>query len=480
MYRDRHFNRTGKWHKTRDAFVPPTPPVISNVVVDQITNTGARISWSVAPNANGRVDYGTDVGYGSSTTQEAGFLPNHIQTISGLTLGTLYYFRIVSAKADGGQAIYESTFTTTGAVLTTPNIYGSGMVGDDKGNLEIGTTWGGIIAHRFRASSSSAPSYLIWPCRTGPGGYSNGTGGTIRIGVRADDGSSSHYPVSGWLTYTDVVPGNPGATERFLRTNFSGAPSLTAGQLYHVVFQNIDGAPNSNWVSVNCMYKPNPYTPRHPAFFDADFGIAWRGPAWTPNNSHTPHYDLTLADGTHEGNAYGTGAFDVDQQIVGTSSMVRERFTVSGGSKVVTGVYVRVSRLSGTGNLTIRLEDDSGNLIDQKTDVVGSGIPIGTYRTINSTGGEWVGYTFSTPRTLTNGQTYRLRVSGTSGSTYYARPIRWKTFHHTGTDWMRSRYFPDGTNATYGGAEFTTNGGGSWTGFYAWLPQDLQFYFNLQ
>lgn len=475
MYRDRHFHRNGRWHKNENAEPnPPVGPSISNVVATP-SDTTATVEWNVSPSANGRVDYGTDVGYGLSTTQETSYLSFHSQDISDLEPGTLYYYRIVSAKSDGGQSVYESTFTTTGAVAAA--VYGSAMNGDDKGNLEIGTTWGGIIAHRFRASSSSAPSYLIWPCRTGTGGYSNGTGGSFRIGIQADDGTANHYPTGTFLTSTDVVPGNPGSTERYLRTDFTGAPSLTANQLYHVVFQNIDAAPNSNWVSVNCMYKTgSAYSPRQPAFEDTDFGVSWRGPAWTPNTSHHPHFDLTLADGTHEGNAYGTGPFDVDQRITGTTQMVRERFTVSGGDKTVTEVYVRVSRLSGSGDLTIRLENDSGVLIEEQA-VAGSGIPIGAYRTMNSTGGEWVGYTFATPRTLTSGTTYRLRVSCAAGSTYYARPIRWRTFHHTGTDYMRSRYFVDGTNATYGGAEFTTNSGSSWTGFYAFLPQDLQFYF---
>jgi hypothetical protein len=356
------------------------------------------------------------------------------------------------------------------------------MRGDGKGNAEIGRGWGDI-ALRFRASSSSAPRYLIWPARTGSGGYSGGDGGTIRIGIMADDGSAQHHPDGKWLTFTDVRPGNPGSDERFLRTNFSGAPALVAGRLYHVVFRNISPDPNADWVSVNNMTMTDSYgdSPRHPAFPNADLEFLREGPSdWKAMDwkefYYTPHFDLALADGTHEGNAYGFADPNYDRLISGTTQMVRERFTVSGGDRVVTEAYVSIARQSGTGDVTIRLEDDSGARIDSIT-VSGSHLraaPAGERRPQQ----EWIGGAFDSAHTLSNGKTYRLRVHSAPGSTYFARPLFSRNRAHTGDDYMRSRHFEDGASSTYGGGEYTTDGGASWDGMYHnSLPQDLQFYF---
>ena len=63
--------------------------------------------------------------------------------------------------------------------------------------------------------------------------------------------------------------------------------------------------------------------------------------------------------------------------------MVRERITVSGGNRVVSGAAVRLAKTSGTGNLVVRLEDGSGTLIDSfsvptsSVPVIDPGPPVG-------------------------------------------------------------------------------------------------------
>ena len=97
--------------------------------------------------------------------------------------------------------------------------------------------------------------------------------------------------------------------------------------------------------------------------------------------------------------------------------------------------------------------------------------------------GDWVGGAFATSHTLTNGSTYRLRISCAAGSTYWARTIRWQEF---GMDpnWFDSWHFEDGIDGQrlgrdqHGSAEYTTNGT-TWSNAYNWLPVDWQFYFTL-
>ena len=385
-----------------------------------------------------------------------------------------------------GCTTVERTPTPTPAPGDTSgtSIYGTGLRGDGKSNAEIGRSWGDI-ALRFRASSSAAPRYLIWAAKTGTGGYSGGNGGTIRIGIMADDGSAKHHPDGRWLTYTDVRPGNTSTNdERFLRTDFSGAPSLVAGKLYHVVFRNMSADPYTDWLSVNSLSMKDDYydySPRQPAFADTDLEFLRNGPSdWRPMDGgfyYTPHFDLTLADGTHEGNSYGIGDRNYDRLISGTTKMVRERFTVSGGDKIVTEAYVAIGRQSGAGDVTIRLEDASGARIDSIT-VSGSHIAASTPGERLPAAQEWVGGAFGSAHTLQNGKTYRLRVHSASGSTYFARPLFSRQRAGEDVGYMQSRRFEDGVSSVWGGAEFTTDGGASWDPVYRWdLPQDLQFYF---
>ena len=482
MFRDRHFHRTGRWHKADDV-VPPNPapgPVISNVV-ETPSATSATVAWDVAPDANGQVEYGTTQAYGSLTTYEPSYLPAHSQTLTGLVEGTTYYYQIKSTAANGGTSYLAGSFVTTGATLDA-GIYGSAVGVDNKSNAEIGSGWG-HISFRFRAGTSSAPATLRWTRRTGSG-YSAGTGGTIRIGIQGDDGTADHFPDNTYLTYTDQNPGNPGSDEEWYLTTFVGAPSLTAGTLYHVVFQNISADEYADYVSVNLantQYDGSVPSPRHPAWPDTDMGFLRKGPsAWETYYSHpyfyTPFYDLALADGTHHGNAYGFADYHYDRYIAGTTSMVRERFTVSGGDKTVTSAYVRLARLSGSGAVSIRLEDDSGTEIETLS-VDGSGLTAGTFGDPNDPYHQWVGGAFTSSHVLTNAATYRLRIACASGSTYYTRPVFWEQGFQNGTTPLSWR-FPDGISTNYGGGEYTTNSGGTWTAMYGSLLQDLQFYFT--
>ena len=262
------------------------------------------------------------------------------------------------------------------------------------------------------------------------------------------------------------------------------------GKLYHVVFKNISADPFADWVSVNCLgtwfpdgttSQPGPY---HAAWPNRDMAYLRNGPDnWRGSTGkvlYTPFFDLEYADGTNDGNAYGFADPKYDRLVAGKDKMVRERFTVSGGDKTVTGVHVALGRVSGSGDVTIRLEDASGARIDSIT-VPGSDIVAAATGT-GFVDMQWLGGAFASPHTLSNGKTYRLRVHSAPGSTYFARPLFWAQGFHVWELGIRpeSWHFEDGSDGTYGGGEYTTDGGGSWSGMYSWLPQDLQFYFTVR
>ncbi len=89
-----------------------TPPVISNIVVSNITATGARITWTTDENSTSAVDYGTTTSYGG-TTSDAGLVTSHTIDLTGLSPDTLYHFRVRSSDAGSNEAIsVDGTFTT--------------------------------------------------------------------------------------------------------------------------------------------------------------------------------------------------------------------------------------------------------------------------------------------------------------------------------------------------------------------------------
>ena len=104
-----------------------TPPTISGISSGSITGTGATISWTTNEAADTQVEYGTTTSYGSSTTLNSTMVTSHAQTLTGLTAGTLYHYRVKSKDATGNLAIspLDQTFTTSApSDITPPTISG--------------------------------------------------------------------------------------------------------------------------------------------------------------------------------------------------------------------------------------------------------------------------------------------------------------------------------------------------------------------
>ena len=102
------------------------PPVISGIIVDNITVSGGRINWTTDELANSLVQYGTTNSYGQS--QSAGSLvANHQVTLSALSAGTLYHYRVISADASNNSSTStDQSFTTLPD--TTPPANASGLI----------------------------------------------------------------------------------------------------------------------------------------------------------------------------------------------------------------------------------------------------------------------------------------------------------------------------------------------------------------
>ena len=333
---------------------------------------------------------------------------------------------------------------------------------DALANLVVGGPQNTSVSYRFRAERSDTLTAFraYWLNQDYPG-YGGGTGGTVRVSVQTDNDG---VPSGTILTSTgDIV--HP--VSDFPLYTFSSPATLTAGTLYHLVFINVDPNPTVNYVSVDLTAvfgELQSQIPRQPNTSDADYaGLEKYAGRWSVSSVHTPIIDLTYGSGAHQGRGYMENE-DTPLVIAGTTQMVRERFTVSGGNRLVTGAAVRIAKTSGSGNLVVRLEDGSGTLIDSFT------VPAGSVPTLSTGGlpsGRWVSGSFSSPRTLTNGATYHLRLSTDSSTSMWTRGI--EQGDRYGFD--KSTYFADGF------LQATPNGGSSWSTVSGLgTSGDLQFY----
>lgn len=89
-----------------------TAPVISNIFVDAITQTSARINWTTNELATSQVAYGQNPTYGG-TAGNGGLVANHQTTLPSLISGRLYHFSVSSYDGAGnGATSTDQTFTT--------------------------------------------------------------------------------------------------------------------------------------------------------------------------------------------------------------------------------------------------------------------------------------------------------------------------------------------------------------------------------
>ena len=356
------------------------------------------------------------------------------------------------------------TPTPTPTPSGSPGVYGVSFNMDGLANMQVGGPASGApntsVSYRFRAERSDTLTGFrnYWQGGTGYGG---GTGGTIRVSLQADDaGVPSGTP----LAYTDVV--RPGSMAGKL-SSFSAPATVTAGRLYHLVFNNIDPNPTVNYISANFSWvSGSVQSPRQPNTSDADYAALRKfgSGSWAVQGQYTPIIDLTYGNGSHQGQSYMEVEIANTPVITGSSNFVRERFTVSGGDRVVSQAAVRIAKTRGSGNLVVRLEDANGTVIDSFSASTAS---VPTLATGDNSSGVWVTGAFSAPRTLSNGATYTLRLSTDSSTSLWTRGIQ----QGDGYGYDTATYFDDGVLQT------TTNSGATWNTVPGLDSSgDLQFY----
>src|SRR3989344_2716890 len=119
------YNDMGSTSSPPPAPPPPPPadtppPVISNIAPANVNQASASISWTTDEPSDTQIDYGTTASYGLSTTLETSLVTTHSATLSGLTAGTLYNYRVRSRDASGNLSISSNNIFTTSAASPPP------------------------------------------------------------------------------------------------------------------------------------------------------------------------------------------------------------------------------------------------------------------------------------------------------------------------------------------------------------------------
>lgn len=424
-----------------------TLPIISNIVV-----TASTVGWSVSEPATGQVRYGPTTAYGNVTQLETGYLLAHVQPV---VLSPGWHFRCESSDAAGNQGVSPDQVVAQ----ATAAVYGPIFAADDLNNTKVGTSSDIKSAYRFRAEQSSAlNSARIYIIANGNTGYSNGTGGTIKLDVFAVDGSG--FPTGSSLANGSLTPGNPNATSFFTIT-FGSPATLVAGTLYAIVFSNTDGSPATNYCSVDntfCSTAASPFQKRWPNTDWCELIKAGAG-AWSASrgdgSANTPILQLAYANGQYQGNGYmetwGRGGSDGWNTCNGTIRL-RERFTPTVG---VSFRYcsVRLARSVGSSPLTVRIETAAGAVVASGT------IPAASVvlhaKDSHGFGQNWATVDFGSTYSLMSGTTYNIQLSTASGTEYWTTcPRRGQSYGY-----QAATYFADG----YAQIDF----GGGWAAIKA-------------
>jgi hypothetical protein len=280
------------------------------------------------------------------------------------------------------------------------------------------------------------------------------------------------------------------------RVDFTTPALVTAGQIYHIVFRNVHSTPDTDFVAVNRMFyyeAPStngslPLGRRQPHWPNNEFASLARKPAstgsWVESSRDVPMLDVIYQNGMHDGSAYNNVQRESGfARYIGGSSLVRERFTVTGGNKTVTKLWARVGRISGSGLLNIHLETGPSTMAGNGTQITNGGGNASSSETIANwypvdvlagSSGTWCSVTLPAPITLTSGQTYSLVLSAPSGTQY----VTYVALDEQATDNnnpMESYSFRDGRG------EYTINGGSTWTTAYGeWYHNSTQTVMEIQ
>lgn len=192
-----------------------TAPIIIGAFAGSVDETSAVIAWTTNEAATSQVIYGLTASYGSTSAPDMNLVTRHTITLSGLTPGTKYYFKVKSKDASGNETVdTDRIFTTSAASTTTPPVISAA---DISAPSIASTVVGGIIPASTVWTAQDSP-YLITSTIQVPAGVTL----TIEPGVSASmSGSDDHMFIVYGKVLAHGMPGNRISFDGGMRPFFS-------------------------------------------------------------------------------------------------------------------------------------------------------------------------------------------------------------------------------------------------------------------
>lgn len=342
--------------------------------------------------------------------------------------------------------------------IKADSYYGVPYGADNLSNLTVGQWTGRVVSYRIKAEHTGTTQDFTFYVINKIPNYAAGDGGQILIEIRTDDnGLPSDTVLGSYLWYPPMLDFYDPQNDKFPTLPLEA--DLVEGEIYHIKFSNIHPDPVNNFVSVDDLFIWDAdISPMHPAISQEDLAVLLiraGGWDWELKENHTPIYKLSYTDGNSQGQPYIDGKTSYFKNMDGTN-MVRQTFTNNDQDRLVSDVNVRVKKISGGGDLTVRLEHSNGDVIEEGT------IPEAEISTTIS----WLNRTFSQEYNLEEGRTYNL-VLYSNGGQYTTNPIQQGDYY--GLD---AGGFDDGK------IYYSSNAGQSWSSFP--FDGDMQFYFTVE
>jgi hypothetical protein len=136
---------------------------ISGIKSNSIGADTATIVWTTDTPTNTQVEYGKTKAYGSTTTLNPALVIDHSQTLTGLTPGTLYHYRVKS----GGVVSGDFVFTTTGDSTCPCSIWAGTAVPAVAADPETDATEVGVKFRSNKGGYISGIRFYKGPGNTG-------------------------------------------------------------------------------------------------------------------------------------------------------------------------------------------------------------------------------------------------------------------------------------------------------------------------
>jgi hypothetical protein len=111
-----------------------TSPTIIGIIISDVTETSAVITWTTDESATSLVDYGTSSSYGYSTNSTTSNSTEHIVYLTGLITGVTYHCQAKSEDASGNIGIFGNQTFTTLTEIEVPLTYEVTDYFDDTGS----------------------------------------------------------------------------------------------------------------------------------------------------------------------------------------------------------------------------------------------------------------------------------------------------------------------------------------------------------